>query len=176
MAGADVPISAVVGLCNGLRDAAGGRGAGFFDGLLLAMSEAFVAGVRQQGAAAHRAVVARSQVVCLLKEDLPCLFLVGDPDRQAIDDAVARLMTLATMREARVVIVDASGLISPEATLKEALPILADHGEAPPQRVLVSTLAEGLASKLHGGVRPPGLATFVRFEDAVAAAASTDPG
>jgi hypothetical protein len=173
MAGAELPIGAVVGLCHGLRELVGAASAApFFDGLLVATSEAYVAGVRPQRAAAHRAVIARSQVVCLLDERLPCLFLVGDPDRQAIDDAVARLITLAVMRQADAVIVDASGLIAPEAVLPEALRILADHRQDPPPRVLVSTVAEGLVERLRVVEGPSGRAVFGRFEDAVAAAAA----
>lgn len=173
MAGAELPISAVVALCQGLRDAVGGQNANttLYDGLLLATSEAYVAGVRQQNVAQHRSVIARSQVVCLLAEQLPTLFLIGDPDRQAIDDAVARLMTLAVMRQARAVIVDASGLVAPEATLPEALRILADHRKTPPPRVLIATVAEGLAGRLVAMEGPAGLAAFSRLEDAMAAAA-----
>ena len=167
MAGVQMPVTAAVALGLGLRDALGAGPDALYEELTLVAAEAHNAGVRQQAAATHRDVIEKSQVVCTFRNKLPCLFLVGDPDRQAVDDAVARLMTIAVIREAPTMIVDASGLLQPEVTLVQALGILADHRCEPPPQVLLSSVTKLLAERLTEVERPNGLRFFEQLADAV---------
>lgn len=170
MAGADLPISTAPALCFALRDAVGGEPCRFYEDLTLVAVEAYNAGIKQQAAARHRQIVEKSQVVCLLGDKLPCLFLVADPDRQALDDAVGRLMMLAVVRDASAFIVDAAGLVDAEHTLREALPILADHRKHPPPRLLLSSVTPALHKRLRDVEQPAQVLAFQELGEALSAA------
>ncbi|MCK5800421.1 MAG: hypothetical protein KAI47_24695 [Deltaproteobacteria bacterium] len=129
MAGTDLPVSAALALCHGLRDLTGDAGS-FYDWLLVVVAEAYMAGVDQAASARHRQIIEKSQIVCELRHGVIALFLVGDPDREALDDAVGRLMMLTVMRDARAVVVDAAGLIDPAGVLEVALGFLTEHRAA----------------------------------------------
>jgi len=95
MAGAELSISATVALCLGLRDLAGGDIGPLDEALVTTVVEAFAVGLRQSAKAHHRQVVEKSQVVVMLPGATSVLFLVADPDRHALDDAVGRLMMVS---------------------------------------------------------------------------------
>ncbi|MCA9670502.1 MAG: hypothetical protein KC503_33125 [Myxococcales bacterium] len=176
MAGADLPVSAAAAMCFALRDAVGGQSCRFYEDLALVAVEAYNAGVKQQAAAVHRQIVEKSQVVCLLPDALPCLFLVADPDKQALDDAVGRLMMLAVVRDAGAFIVDCAGLYDPETTLRRALPIFADHRKEPPPHLMLASVTPALASRLEAVEQPTGVRAFEELADAIAAARGQQQG
>lgn len=148
MAGAGLPVADALALVNALQDVVELSSERFYHSLLVVVCEAFAASLEQRAHARHRDAVEKSQVVCELHAALPALFLVGDPDRRAVDDAVGRVMMLAAMRQAPVVIVDGSGLLSAEQSMHEACPILVDHGQAASVSVLLTGIAPALAAGL----------------------------
>jgi nucleotide-binding universal stress UspA family protein len=83
----------------------------------------------------------KCQLVLELHPRLPMLFMVGDPDRQAVDDAVGRVMMLAAMREAPLVVVDVSDLMYAEEVVPQAAEVLSEHSRAASVRVLLSGAA-----------------------------------
>ena len=147
MAGADLPISAAVALCHGLREVTGDVGV-FYDWLVVVVAEAYSAGVEQAAEARHRQIIEKSQVVCALAERVVALFVVGDPDREALDDAIGRLMMLAVMRDARAIIIDAAGLLDHER-LFLATSFVAEHRQALARRqVMISGVSPELGGQL----------------------------
>lgn len=144
-AGERLAVAAPLGVCHALERQLGGKPPELFHGLQLVAMEAYAAGLEQQAQARHRQVIEKSQVVCALSSDTVALFLVGDPDRQALDEAIGRLMMLAVMREARAIVLDGSGLLAPDSEIPRALDFLADHRAALLQR---RTLVTGVPKEL----------------------------
>lgn len=155
MAGVDLPVSAAVGLCHGLREITGDAGA-FYDWMVVVVAEAYAAGVEQAAEARHRQLIEKSQVVCILRDRVVGLFLVGDPDREALDDAIGRLMMLAVMRDARAIVLDAAGLADVDQRMALAVSFVAEHRQALAAReVLLSGVSEPLAAALAQRVDLP---------------------
>ncbi|PIE18522.1 MAG: hypothetical protein CSA65_04350 [Proteobacteria bacterium] len=155
MAGVDLPVSAAVGLCQGLRDLTGEAGS-FYDWLVVVVAEAYAAGVEQAADARHRQLIQKSQVVCILRDRVVGLFLVGDPDREALDDAIGRLMMLAVMRDASTIVLDAAGLADVEERMTLAVSHVAEHRQALATRtVLLSGVSEPFAEALAQRVDLP---------------------
>lgn len=127
MAGVGFGVGDALALVQALEAVLGPELTHFYQALLVVVAEAFLAAVAQQATVRYRDAVQRCQLVLSLGEGLPALFLVGDPDRQAVDHAVGRLLMLATMRGARTVCVDLSGISLAEAPLGEVLQILFDY-------------------------------------------------
>jgi hypothetical protein len=166
MAGVDLPVSAAVSLCHGLREVTVDGGA-FYDWLVVVVAEAYVAGVEQAAEARHRQLIEKSQVVCILREGVVGLFLVGDPDREALDDAIGRLMMLAVMRDACVIVLDASGLADVDQRMSLAVSFVAEHRQALATReVLLSGVSESLGEDLAQRVDLP-LRSFDRLDFAL---------
>ena len=107
--------------------------------------EAHQAAMAQSAEARFREAMSKAQVVCSLGDAAPCLFLVGEPDRSALDDAVGRLMTLAVMRGARRVLLDCATLASPERILPDLVEILLGYLGEIRMEAVVSALPEELA-------------------------------
>lgn len=167
MAGAAKSISAAVALCHALRDVLGVPAPYLYDALVVVVGEAYAAGIEQAAQARHRQIIEKSQVVCILRERVVGLFLVGDPDREALDDAVGRLMMLAVMRNASSVVLDASGLMTTKP-LPLAVSFVAEHREALAHRqVLLSGVAPESVPELAAGVSLD-LRGFERLDHALA--------
>jgi hypothetical protein len=149
MAGSGMRITDAVSLVHSLREALGcPEHQPFFESLTVTVTESFCASLEQRAQARYREAMEKSQLVCDLHPQLPVLFLVGDPDRHGVEDAVGRVMMLAAMHEAKAVVVDSSGLIWPETLLVEAHQILAEHGEAARVKVFLSGVTPALNSEL----------------------------
>jgi hypothetical protein len=148
MAGTGLAVTDAVALVFGLREVLDWPQETFYQSLIMVVTEAFAASLVQRERAKYRDAMEKSQVVCDPHSRLPCLFLVGDPDRHALEDAVGRVMMLAVMREAPVVLVDGSALLAPDQVLPVAAPILAEHGEAASVKVVVSGVGPALAREL----------------------------
>lgn len=148
LAGAGLSITDAVALVHALQETMGSKEDAFFQSLLVVVVEAFSSSLDQKAQAVHRDAMEKSQLVCELHPRLPALFMVGDPDRHAVDDAVGRLMMLATMREASCVIVDVSGLIFAEDTSPGIIEILAEYGQAASVKVLLSGLVPSMHRRL----------------------------
>jgi len=150
MAGAELSISATVALCLGLRDLAGGDIGPLDEALVTTVVEAFAVGLRQSAKAHHRQVVEKSQVVVMLPGATSVLFLVADPDRHALDDAVGRLMMVSFTRDAANVVLDGSALLDQRAVLPTAWELLCEHREALAGRhVLLTGVAKDVAAALR---------------------------
>ena len=154
MAGQGFPISASIALCHGLRELLSSsevttNGQIFFRGLVIVVAEAHCAAQRQKSQAWHRQMIEKSQVVCFVRRDVVALFLVGDPDTQALDDAVGRLAMAAIMKDATSLVVDASGLVlsvdRTRETLEMTVSMLATHQSRLTRRVFFSGLSESEA-------------------------------
>lgn len=125
-----IPIGGVVALALGLEDTLGPRSKPLCDALTFIMSEAYAIGLKEKCDAEHRQVIEKSQWVTALSDGVVCLALVGDPDRQALDDAIGRLMMLAVMRDAKAIVVDGSALVTVDSSLPLVLSFIFDHREA----------------------------------------------
>lgn len=169
MAGASLPVTDAVALVYALEDVLGWRHPRFFQALMVVVTEAFAASQVQREHAHHRDVMEKSQVVCDIHHRLPALFLVGDPDRQALEDAAGRVMMLAVMRDARVVLVDGSALLAPEAVFPVACPMLVEHAQAAAVNVVVGGVSPLLARDLRAAARGT-LVFFETFAEAMTAA------
>jgi hypothetical protein len=142
-------ITDAVSLVHGLREAiAEVEHQPFFESLTVIVTESFTSSLEQRAQARYRDAMEKSQLVCDLHPQLPVLFLVGDPDRHGVEDAVGRVMMLAAMHEAKAVVVDSSGLIWPETVLVEAHQILAEHGEAARVKVFLSGVTPASINEL----------------------------
>ncbi|MBW2732538.1 MAG: hypothetical protein JRH20_09100 [Deltaproteobacteria bacterium] len=169
MAGVGMSAGAAVALCHALQDVIGSGAGRFFESLVVVMAEAHAAGISQSAQARHRQVIEKSQVVAMLSDELAVLFLVGDPDREALDDAIGRLMMLAFQRQARSIILDASGL-SERQVLSTAVGFLGEHREVLGEcRLLLSAVSPAEAQQLGKDARLP-LEGFDRLEFALASA------
>ena len=152
MAGVKFPVGAALALCHGLGDALGRDPERVYQHLAVVVTEAYALGLAETAHARHRAIIEKSQVVCSLGEGIVGLFLVGDPDHEALDDAVGRLMMLAVMRDARGIILEVSSLQNGDVALSTALRFLGEHRQALGQRpVFVSGLATPFAAGLASG-------------------------
>jgi hypothetical protein len=149
MAGAGLPVTDAVALIYGLQEVLDWEEEEFFQSLMVLVTEAYTVSRVQKEQAHFRDAMEKSQLVCDPHPQLPCLFLVGDPDRQAVDDAVGRVMMLAAMREAPLVVVDGSALMYPEKVLPQAYLILAEHGQAASIRVLLSGVPPALGKEME---------------------------
>jgi UDPglucose 6-dehydrogenase len=108
----------------------------FFEALALVVTEAYCAALRQREQARYREAMEKAQLVCTLHPRLPCLFLVGDPDLQALDDALGRLLMVAVMREAPAFIIDGSGLFRSAPVLASVVERLADEKRVTARAIL----------------------------------------
>jgi hypothetical protein len=169
MAGIGLPVTDAVALVYALEEVLDWRQPRFFHSLMVVVTEAFAASLVQRERAHHRDVMEKSQVVCDLHPRLPGLFLVGDPDRQALEDAAGRVMMLAAMRDARVVLVDGSALLAPETALPVACPMLVEHGQAASVRVVIGGVSPLLARELRSAAGG-NLSFFETFAEAMAEA------
>jgi hypothetical protein len=171
LAGAGTPIGTAVNLCFALERALATRLPDFIEALVVAVSEAYAAGLSQSSRAKHRDIIEKSQVVCLLDDKLPCLFLVADPDQQALNEAIGRAMTLVVMRNASVLILDASGLVAPGQVLPQALRLLAEQRENPPTTIIVSAISAALVRALEESpMRSAKVLGFEQLREAIAIA------
>lgn len=154
MAGAGLTVTDAVALVHGLEEVLQIGRSSFFQSLIVVVTEAFASSLVQRERARYRDAMEKSQVVCDPHPRLPCLFLVGDPDRQALEDAVGRVMMLAVMRDARVVLVDCCALQAPDKVLPMACTILAEHSQAATIQVVlggVSPLQQRDLRAIGGG-------------------------
>jgi hypothetical protein len=158
MAGEGLPISDGVVLVQTLQESLDlaahdpATQARFFQGLMVVVTESYAASLDQRAHAHYRDAMEKSQLVCDLHPRLPFLFLVGDPDRQALEDAVGRVMMLAAMREAPAVVVDAAGLIWPDRVLPEAAGIIAEHAQAAGVVVTLAGVTPAVSKEIRGVV------------------------
>jgi hypothetical protein len=144
--GVDLPIGAGLALCHGLQAILHDISHPFFQNLQLAVAESYVVGQRQRASARHRQLMKKCQVVCMLNEAVAALILVGDPDREALEDAVGRLMMLALMRAAQTLLLDFSTVMNLDQVAPKAMDLLAGHREGLGGRA-VKVLATGLSSR-----------------------------
>jgi hypothetical protein len=110
----------------------------FFEALSVVAAEAYCAALAQKAQARYRDAMEKVQLVSTLHPRLPCLFLVGEPDLQALDDAIGRLMMLAVMCEAKAVVIDATGLFRLDPVLKDVLKLVLDVGREMPAHVVLA--------------------------------------
>ena len=171
MAGGGLGIADTVALVNSLADALGPRPARLYQTMMVVVTEAFMAAVEQQAEVRYRDAMKKSQLVCSLSADLPALFLVGDPDRHALDEALGRVKMLTVMRQAPAVLVDCSGLLHPDRVLPELMPMLQDYFDDGPEEVVLSGVAPGLRSSLAEAERL-GVSIHEHLPPALAEAAS----
>ena len=144
MAGVGLGISDAVGLIHSLQAALGSGPRRLFQGLEVAITEAFTAAMAQQAHVRYRDAMEKVQLVCDLGHGRPCLFLVGEPDQRALDDAIGRLMTLVVMLQAPAAILDGSGLFSAAQVLPGAVQILLDYNKM----TRVALVLSGVEAKL----------------------------
>jgi len=149
MAGSGMTVTDALALVHSLQEVLPAPRE-FFQALALVVSEAHCAALSQNAQARYRDAMEKSQLVCTLHPSLPCLFLVGDPDLQALDDAMGRLMMLVVMREAPALIVDGSGLFHPERVLRDVLSLLSKRSAELPAQVCVSGLTPEMLRELRG--------------------------
>ena len=148
MAGGGLPIADAVALVDTLSEVLGPEPALLYQGMMVVVTEAYMAAVEQQAEIRYRDAMEKSQLVCSLSTDLPALFLVGDPDRRAMDEALGRVKMLTVMRQSPVVLVDTSGLIHPDRVLPELMPMMLEYFDDGPDEVVLSGVAPGLRPAL----------------------------
>jgi hypothetical protein len=170
MAGAGVRVADTVALVHSLQEVLEGALEDMGEALVAVVSEAYMAAVEQQAQVRYRDTIEKCQLVCALSSRLPGLFLVGDPDRRALDDAIGRLMMLALMREAPVVLVDGSGLLAVEQSLPEAIRILLDYNRETDLRVVICGVPAALKRTLVEAHRQ-GLSMYEEFAEGLHEAA-----
>ena len=171
MAGCGLGIGDTVALVNSLADALGPRPARLYQAMMVVVTEAYMAAVEQRAEVRYRDAMEKSQLVIALSTDLPALFLVGDPDRHALDDALSRFKTLAVMRQAPAVLVDSSGLLHPDRALPELIPLLLEYFDDGPETVVLAGVAPGLRPSLAEAERQ-GISIHEHMPPALAEAAS----
>ncbi|MCB9555467.1 MAG: hypothetical protein H6707_05135 [Deltaproteobacteria bacterium] len=145
MAGEGLPVSAALLLCKTLRDALGVGDKAWFEQLEAVVVDAHSFSQRDRAQLEHNRVVARAQVLCLIEPRLPLLFVVADPDRQALHEVIGRLMTVVATRACPTVVVDVSAAMSPEQALSDTLTLLAEYDGVP--EVLLCGVAEPVAAR-----------------------------
>ena len=148
MAGGGLGIADTVALVNALDDVLGPEPARLYQTMMVVVTEAYMAAVEQRAAVRYRDAMEKSQLVCALATDLPALFLVGDPDRRALDEALGRVKMLTVMRQAPAVLLDCSGLLHPQTTLPELEPMMLDYFDDGPDTVVLSGVSPGLRATL----------------------------
>jgi hypothetical protein len=156
MAGVGLAVTDAIALVHALEDvlvrAAAEAGPPiphpFFESLALVVSEAYCAAIQQRAQARYRDAMEKVQLVTTPHHRLPCLFLVGDPDLQALDDAIGRLMMLAVMHEAKAVVVDGTGLFQNEQVMGSVLALVLDDSRELPARVVLVGAAPGLGREV----------------------------
>ncbi len=148
MAGGGLGIADTVALVNALADVLGPEPPRLYQAMMVVVTEAYMAAVEQRAAVRYRDAMEKSQLVCDLASELPALFLVGDPDRRALDEALGRVKMLTVMRQAPTVLLDCSGLLHPDRTLPELEPMLLDYFDDGPQTVVLSGVSPGLRQTL----------------------------
>lgn len=162
MAGVGLPIGAGIALCQALPKALGVPPGEPFESLAMVVAEAYSAGQREQALARHRQIIRKSQVVSMLGEHLAGLILVGDPDKEALEDAVGRLMMLVVMRRPSCLLVDVANALKGENVAREALQMLCAHTEAlQGRRLMLSGLPRHKSQGATAGVGLP----VGRFEE-----------
>jgi len=176
LAGEGLPISVGLALCHGLRAALPPTAPSFVEALAVVVSESYAAGLRDQAEAKHRQIIRKSQVVCMLRDAIAGLFLVGDPDREALDDAVGRVMMLSLMRDATHVVIDMSALVGGETVPQQTLRILDDHREGRTgRRVCIAGIAPQLARGLEDEL-PPWVEIYEALDQALHAVSGESRG
>jgi hypothetical protein len=170
MAGAGVRVADTVALVHSLGEVLEGALSEVQEALVAVVSEAYMAAVEQRAQVRYRDTIEKCQLVCALHERLPGLFLVGDPDRRALDDAIGRLMMLALMREAPVVLVDGSGLLAVEQSLPQAAQILLEYNRETRLQVVLSGVP-GALQKTLAEARGQGLSMHEDLAEALNEAA-----
>ncbi len=120
----------------------------FFEALAQAASEAYCAAIQQRAHARYRDAMEKAQLVASPHPRLPCLFLVGDPDLQALDDAIGRLMMVAMMSEAKAVVIDGTGLLEHERVMGSVLELLLDDSRALPTRFVLVGAATAMRAEV----------------------------
>lgn len=149
MAGGGLGIADTVALVNALADVLGPEPARLYQTMMVVVTEAFMAAVEQKAEVHYRDVMEKSQLVCSLATNLPALFLVGDPDRRALDEAMGRVKMLAVMRQAPAVLVDCSGLIHLDRALPELVVVMQDYFDDGPEVVVLAGVVPGLMRSLE---------------------------
>lgn len=179
MEGVGLAVTDAVALVHALEEVLGEAAASgppiphaFFEALEIVVSEAYCAALQQRGQARYRDAMEKSQLCALPHPRLPCLFLVGDPDLQALDDAIGRLMMLAVMCEARAVVIDGTGLFQNEPVMRSVLSLVLDESRSPPAHVVLCGAAPSLADEV---VRS-GASERVSLHEALAAALAEAAG
>ncbi|MBK8481537.1 MAG: hypothetical protein IPL40_10225 [Proteobacteria bacterium] len=145
IAGQQWPLGAVLALAHALRDVLA-LPAPLADDFALVLAEAHASGLRDQALARRRALLTRSQLVCLLRPSLAALWLVGDPDAAALDDALGRWLMLAVIHDARYLLVDVALGEAPAPLLELALRRLVElveQGESLAGRQIWVVMPEG---------------------------------
>ncbi len=155
MAGKGATLTDVLGLVHGLNDIMSGP-LHLFQAIEVAVGEAFTVAIRQKEYDHYTEVTAKSQLVFALHSQLPCAFLVGEPDRWALEDVIGRLLMLALMHGTPVIVVDVSGVVSPEMIIERLLTLLSRENREVTAHAILSGLPPRLipqvASALPEGV------------------------
>ncbi len=149
LAGQHVPISEALLLVSALKKALTLEQETFYESLLVVVSESYLAAERQKATIRFQDVMEKCQLVCDLHFGVPLLFLVGEPDKQATNEALGRLMMLATIQDAKVVVVDCSHLLHPEDILFKSLASLKEHCEEMVLHCMLSGIYEEMRGQLQ---------------------------
>lgn len=156
MAGVGIPVGVGIVLCHALPAALDVGPGEPFESLAMVVAEAYSAGQREQALARHRQIIRKSQVVSMLGPNLAALVLVGDPDKEALEDAVGRLMMLVVMRRPTCLLVDAANALKGESVAREVLQMLCAHTEAlQGRRLMLSGLPRHKSQEATAGVDLP---------------------
>ena len=181
MAGEGMPVSMALGLVSALEEVSNARATlvvgrvDLFRQLQLASVDAYARCAQQQADARLRALVERSQVVCELPRRLPALFLVGEPDRGAIESAVGRLATLSVMTQSPVVVVDSAALSEPEKVLAQVTKLWAQFMPRQRPALLVAGESQSLAAWARAE-RTEAVRVFPCIAEAISAATMSPRG
>ena len=171
MAGGGLGIGEAVELIHALKQVLGPDLEQLYQAMTVVVTEAFMAAVEQQAGVRYRDAMEKSQLVCSLSSRLSALFLVGDPDRRALDEALGRAKMLAVMRRSPAILVDGSALLHPEQALPEALQMLLEYfPDEQPERIIT-----GVPPVLRATLEPlerQGLAVHETLPQALSAAAA----
>lgn len=139
--GADLPVGTAVELCHTLEETLGAGPKKLYRALVVVSTEAYVCGERQRAIMRHRQIIKKSQIVIPLSATTTALILVGDPDNEALEDAVSRLMMLTVMRCPDRLVVDLANIQDQTPVVVSLLKMLACHKQGLTDRkVLLSGL------------------------------------
>ena len=170
MAGGGLGVADTVALVNALADVLGPEPARLYQTMTVVVTEAYMAAVEQRAEVRYRDAMEKSQLVCALATNLPALFLVGDPDRHALDEALGRVKMLAVMRQAPAVLLDGSGLLHPDEVMPDLVPMLREYFDDGPDTVALAGIPPGLRPSLEEA-QLHGLSVHADVPAALAAAA-----